>query len=65
MRLAGERWLAISGADHPIPSGTTVVVTAVEGTTLVVWPVDGYLPPDMQLEDAGELRPDDGDKEQS
>jgi membrane protein implicated in regulation of membrane protease activity len=64
VRLAGERWLAISGADHSIPSGTTVVVTAVEGTTLVVWPVDGYLPPAMQLDDAAELRPDEGDKEQ-
>jgi membrane protein implicated in regulation of membrane protease activity len=41
VRLAGERWLATSGADTPIPAGTAVWVTAVEGTTLVVWPVDG------------------------
>ena len=41
VRLAGERWLAVSGAGDPIPAGTTVLVTAVDGTTLVVWPVDG------------------------
>lgn len=39
VRLAGERWLAYSGGDQPIPPGTPVLVTAVEGTTLVVWPV--------------------------
>jgi membrane protein implicated in regulation of membrane protease activity len=44
VRLAGERWLAVSGSDHPIPPGTRVVVTAVEGTTLIVWPVDGEVP---------------------
>ena len=37
VRLAGERWLAISGNDEPIPTGTSVVVTAVSGTTLTVW----------------------------
>ena len=41
VRLAGERWLAISGSDRPIPAGTPVVVTAVQGTTLEVWPVEG------------------------
>ena len=40
VRLAGERWLATSGSGETIPSGTKVLVTAVEGTTLVVWPVD-------------------------
>ena len=48
VRLAGERWLAVSGDDRPIPSGTPVVVTAVRGTTLVVWPLEaihGTLPP--------------------
>jgi membrane protein implicated in regulation of membrane protease activity len=40
VRLVGERWLAYSGAGGPIPPHTKVVVTAVEGTTLVVWPVD-------------------------
>ncbi len=40
VRLAGERWLAVSGG-RPIPPSTPVIVTAVEGTTLVVWPVDG------------------------
>lgn len=44
VRLAGERWRAVSGADVPIPPGTTVLVTAVRGTTLTVWPVDGHLP---------------------
>lgn len=41
VRLAGERWLAVSGGGAPIAAGTTVLVAAVQGTTLVVWPVDG------------------------
>jgi inner membrane protein len=45
VRLAGERWRAVSGGDHPIPAGTPVLVTAVQGTTLIVWPVDGRVPP--------------------
>jgi membrane protein implicated in regulation of membrane protease activity len=43
VRLAGERWLAVSGAGTAIPAGTTVLITAVDGTTLVVWPVDGHV----------------------
>jgi membrane protein implicated in regulation of membrane protease activity len=39
VRLAGERWLAVSGGP-PIPAGTPVLVTALRGTTLIVWPVD-------------------------
>jgi membrane protein implicated in regulation of membrane protease activity len=46
VRLAGERWLAVSGTDRPIPADTAVLVTGVQGTTLIVWPVDGHLPPD-------------------
>ena len=46
VRLAGERWLAVSGAGAAIPAGTTVLVTAVDGTTLVVWPVDGMFLPE-------------------
>jgi membrane protein implicated in regulation of membrane protease activity len=42
--LAGERWLAISGDGRAIPAGRHVTVTAVVGTTLVVWPVDGLFP---------------------
>jgi membrane protein implicated in regulation of membrane protease activity len=41
VRLAGERWLAVSGGEATISAGTTVLVTAVHGTTLVVLPVDG------------------------
>lgn len=41
VRLTGEKWLAISGAGNSIPAGTRVLVTAVEGTTLVVWPTEG------------------------
>jgi membrane protein implicated in regulation of membrane protease activity len=41
VRLTGERWLAVSGGGNNIPAGTRVLVTAVEGTTLVVWPTDG------------------------
>ena len=44
--LAGERWLALSGADVPLPAGTRVLITGVEGTTLIVWPADGQLPVD-------------------
>jgi len=39
VRLAGERWLAISGGSN-IPPGTPVLVTALRGTTLIVWPID-------------------------
>ena len=62
VRLAGERWRAVSGADVPIPPGTTVLVTAVRGTTLTVWPVDGHLP--LGETDAGEdSRSGNGDEE--
>jgi inner membrane protein len=55
VRLAGERWRAVSGSDHPIPAGTKVLVTAVDGTTLVVWPVDGRTPPPpLDVPDNGE-----------
>lgn len=40
VRLTGERWLAVSGSGQVLPPGTVVIVTAVQGTTLVVWPVD-------------------------
>jgi membrane protein implicated in regulation of membrane protease activity len=40
VRLAGERWLAASASGASIPAGSKVVVTSVEGTTLVVWPVN-------------------------
>ena len=39
VRLAGERWLAITGGPK-IAAGKSVFVTAVRGTTLEVWPVD-------------------------
>jgi membrane protein implicated in regulation of membrane protease activity len=39
VRLVGERWLAVSGSGAPIPPDTPVLVTAVQGTTLTVWPV--------------------------
>jgi membrane protein implicated in regulation of membrane protease activity len=41
VRLTGERWLAVSGDDSVIRPHHRVVVTAVRGTTLVVWPLDG------------------------
>ncbi|MCU1463983.1 MAG: hypothetical protein JWO37_4058 [Acidimicrobiales bacterium] len=40
VRLVGERWLAVSGSGGTIPAGTTVLVTQVQGTTLVVLPLD-------------------------
>jgi len=64
VRLAGERWLATSGSGAAIPAGTKVLVTAVEGTTLVVWPVDApgieLPPPDASTDPA----PDRTQKEQ-
>jgi membrane protein implicated in regulation of membrane protease activity len=54
VRLAGENWLALSGGDHPIAAGTVVLVTAVQGTTLIVWPVDGHLPPPLPAGNDGE-----------
>ena len=44
VQLAGERWRAVSGNDEPLPAGTRVLITGVEGTTLIVWPAEGYLP---------------------
>ncbi len=49
VRLAGERWLATSGSGSPIPEGARVLVTAVQGTTLVVWPVDGIIAPELPV----------------
>jgi membrane protein implicated in regulation of membrane protease activity len=61
VRLSGERWLAVSGAGEPIAAGTPVVVTAVDGTTLTVWPTGSSLP-GTKGPAAGELprRPDEG-----
>lgn len=47
VRLTGERWLAVSGSGAPIAADTLVVVTAVQGTTLVVWPTDDGPPPSI------------------
>lgn len=65
VNLAGERWLAISGCDVALPAGTKVMVTGVEGTTLIVWPSSGHLPIEGLIEaDSGPLI-DDGEQEQS
>ena len=65
VRLAGERWRAISGGDTPIPTGTRVLVTAVQGTTLIVWPVDGSLLPERQPEAGEGHRLEKGEEEQT
>jgi membrane protein implicated in regulation of membrane protease activity len=39
--LAGEKWLATSGSGRTIPPHTTATITAVSGTTLVLWAVEG------------------------
>jgi hypothetical protein len=62
--LAGERWRAISGSDDPIPARTKVLVTAIRGTTLVVWPTDGSLLPGSQLEAGERPAPDEQEGEQ-
>jgi membrane protein implicated in regulation of membrane protease activity len=41
VRIFGEKWLALSGSGDPIAPRSTVLVTAVQGTTLIVWPVEG------------------------
>jgi len=56
VRLNGERWLAVSGAAEAIAPGTPVIVTAVEGTTLTVWPAQDVLP---EHEPTGALPPPD------
>jgi membrane protein implicated in regulation of membrane protease activity len=50
VELAGERWLAVSGGDVVLPKGTRVLITGVEGTTLIVWPAGGFLPVDLEGE---------------
>jgi len=62
--LAGERWLALSGSDRPIPTGTLVVVTAVTGTTLTVWRVDEAPGRVQELDiERSEAAPDGADEE--
>jgi len=60
VRLAGERWLAVSGSGTKIPKGSKVLVTAVEGTTLTVWPIDGTpsLPEGFDTNDLSDTDPD-------
>jgi len=54
VRLLGERWLAVSGEGRPIEPGRTVTVTAVAGTTLIVWPSDGMFSlPDVEAPESG------------
>ena len=55
--VAGDEWRR-RGA----PAGTKVVITGVEGTTLIVWPADGHLPVEV-LADGPPV--DDGEQEQS
>jgi len=40
VRFVGERWLATTVGGDPIGAGERVLIIAVEGTTLVVAPVD-------------------------
>ncbi len=65
VRLTGERWLAVSGSGRLIRPGTVVVVTAVQGTTLVVWPVDSLDDAPLELPTlpghATEAAPSDND----
>lgn len=64
VRLAGERWLAVSGAGTPIPAGTRVLVTGVEGTTLIVWPVSGFVAPE-EIESPRASSPDGTEGDQA
>jgi membrane protein implicated in regulation of membrane protease activity len=60
VRLAGERWLAVSGDDIPIPPETAVVVTAVTGTTLTVWPLTAR---ELEIDDTSNHAPDGAEEE--
>jgi membrane protein implicated in regulation of membrane protease activity len=40
VRFVGERWLAVSSRGESIAPGSAVLIVAVEGTTLVVAPVE-------------------------
>jgi len=42
--LAGERWRAMTDGDVSLPPGTRVLIMGVEGTTLIVWPLDAHWP---------------------
>jgi membrane protein implicated in regulation of membrane protease activity len=54
--LAGERWRAMTDGDVSLPPGTRVLIMGVEGTTLIVWPLDGHWPfPDLASPDQGPL----------
>jgi membrane protein implicated in regulation of membrane protease activity len=44
VNLAGERWRAMTDGEVPLPPGTRVLIMGVEGTTLIVWPLDGHWP---------------------
>jgi membrane protein implicated in regulation of membrane protease activity len=46
VRLAGETWLAFSEDHQAIPTGASVTVTAVRGTTLAVRPAAGSVTPE-------------------
>ncbi len=63
VRLAGERWLAVSGSSIPIPAGSKAVVTEVRGTTLTVWPTG--LAGLVDVEGLQQPPASDGDKESS
>ena len=40
VQFVGERWLAVASRGEAISAGSTVLIVAVEGTTLVVVPVE-------------------------
>jgi inner membrane protein len=46
VRLAGETWMAFSDDHQAIPTGASVLVTAVRGTTLAVRPASGSVTPE-------------------
>jgi membrane protein implicated in regulation of membrane protease activity len=60
VNLAGERWRAVSGAEVPLPAGTRVLIMGVEGTTLIVWPVEIVWPFDEHLPFADLAGPEQG-----
>ena len=46
VRLAGETWMAFAEDHSAIPTGASVLVTAVRGTTLAVRPASGSATPE-------------------
>src|SRR5262249_15653845 len=62
-RRPGETGRARGGSGGGMRAGNDVVVTGVEGTTLIVWPVSGHIMPPLPPDD--KTAPDNAEGETS